>query len=183
VALPEKSYTQTCFVVRDMDKAAREWTRRTGAGPWYTLAPETKNTIYHGTPGHDKYRLALGFLGASCLELIQPLDDEPSILNEILEKRGEGFHHVSPQLSGLSGASFDQRCRELEKDGLRIAMTNDVVGLGRAAFYDAFASIGGFIEVFELGKAYPMVPFMADQHLAWDGSDPVRPMESLFGKF
>ncbi|MBC7770429.1 MAG: VOC family protein [Phycisphaerales bacterium] len=181
MALPEGSYTQTCFVVRNIEDSATRWTRATGAGPWYVFQPDTRNTIYRDEPGNDKYRLALGFLGGTCMELVQPLDREPSIFNEILEARGEGFHHVCPQMSGLSGASFDARCRELEQRGLKLAMSNEVVGLGRASFYDALDSIGGFIEVFELGKGYPMVPVMADGHLTWNGANPLRPLETLFG--
>lgn len=178
--LPEGSYTQTSYVVRDIEAAAHKWTRATGAGPWFTLAPETRNSVYRGRPTKARYQLALGFLGSSCLELIQPLDDEPSILSEILNLRGEGFHHVAPRLAGLSGTTFDARCQELEASGLKLAYSNEVVGLGRAAFYDALESIGGFIEVFELGRGYAMVPTMAELHREWDGNEPIRPMQSLF---
>lgn len=183
MALPEGSYTQTAFVVRNVEESALRWTALTGAGPWYVLEPETRNTIYRGTPGTDRYRLGMAFVGATLIELIQPMDAKPSILNEVLDERGEGFHHVCPRISGLYGATFDERCRELERRGLKVAMTSEVVGLGREAFYDAKDSIGGFIEVFELGRGYGMVPLMADIHQAWDGSDSIRPLESLFGKF
>lgn len=179
MALAERSYTQTAYVVRDVEAAALRWTATTGAGPWYMLAPETRNTVYRGKPGEDRYRLVLGFLGATLVELIQPLDDKPSLFNEVLSARGEGFHHLSPQLAGLAGATFDERCRLFEKRGLALAMSNEVVGLGRAAFYDARDAIGGFVEVFELGAAYPMVPAMADEHFLWDGSDPIRGFDAL----
>lgn len=71
----------------------------------------------------------------------------------------------------------------MEQRGLQLAMKNGAVGMGRAAFYDALDTIGGFIEVFEAGASYPMVPFIADLHLSWDGKDPIRKMETLFGKF
>jgi Glyoxalase/Bleomycin resistance protein/Dioxygenase superfamily len=183
MALSEGSYSQTAFVVRNIEETAARWTRLTGAGPWYLLEPETKNTIYRGKPGNDRYRLALGFLGGTCMELIQPLDKEPSIVNEVLDRRGEGFHHVCPHMTSLYGLSYDERCRQLEQSGLQLAMKNEVVGLGRAAFYDARESISGFIEVFELGQGYPMVPLMADIHAAWDGTEPIRRLESLFGRF
>lgn len=146
------------------------------------MEPETRNTIYRGKPSNDRYRLALTFLGGTYLEMIQPMDDEPSIFNEVLAKRGEGFHNVSPQLSSLSGASFDERCLEMERRGLKLAMNNEVVGLGRAAFYDALDTIGGFVEVFEAGESYSMIPTVADLHLSWDGRAPIRKMESLFEK-
>lgn len=105
MALPE-AYSQTAFVVRDIEATAMHWTRFTGAGPWYLLEPETRNTSYRGKPGNDRYRPALGFLGGTCMELIQPLDLEPSILNEILELRGEGFHHVCPHMTALAGEAL-----------------------------------------------------------------------------
>ena len=180
LALPEGSVTQTAYVVRDIERHAAEWTRLTGAGPWFTLAPELANMVYRGHSTQAKYRLAMAFVGATMLELIQPLDEEPSIFREILDERGEGFHHVAPRMTGLSGPRFDARCRELEHQGLTVALTNDVVGMGRAAFYDAKDSIGGFVEVFELGEGYAMVPLMIDVHQNWDGKDPLRPLQSLF---
>lgn len=183
MSLPEGSYSQIAYIVRNAEEAATRWTKLSGAGPWFILEPETKNTIYRGKASNHRYRLALTFLGGTYLEMIQPMDTEPSIFNEILEKRGEGFHHISPQLSPLSGASFDERCREMEQRGLKLAMSNEVVGLGRSAFYDALDDIGGFIEVFEAGSSYAMIPYISDLHLAWDGKEPIRKMETLFGKF
>lgn len=182
MTLPEGSYTQTAFVVRHVEEAAARWTRLTGAGPWYVLEPETRNTVYRGKPSKDQYRLALGFLGSSCIELIQPRDKEPSVLNEVLETRGEGFHHVCPKMTGLLGASYDARCRELEAMGLALAMTTEIVGMGRAAFYDAENALGGFVEVFELGKGYPMVPLLAETHLGWNGAEPIRSLTSLLSQ-
>lgn len=180
IALPEGSVTQTAFVVRDIERTAAEWTRLTGAGPWFTLKPELANMVYRGKPTTAKYRLAMAFVGTTLLELIQPLDDESSIFKEILDERGEGFHHVAPRMTALSGASFDARCRELDQQGLALALSNDVVGMGRAAFYDAKDAIGGFVEVFELGEGYAMIPMMIDMHRTWGGKDPLRPLQSLF---
>jgi Glyoxalase/Bleomycin resistance protein/Dioxygenase superfamily len=179
MALPEGSYTQTAYVVKDVEAAARRWTETTGAGPWYRLTPETRDTVYRGKKGEDHYKLVLGFLGATLIELIQPLDDQPSLFNEVLRGRGAGFHHVSPQLAALKGITFDERCHVFEQRGLVCVMTNFVVGLGRAAFYDAQDAIGGFVEVFELGAAYSIVPGMADEHLRWDGSRVIRGFDSL----
>ena len=183
MALPEGSYTQIAYVVRNVEEFATRWTHLAGAGPWFVLEAQTKNTVYRGQPTASQYRLALAFLGGTYLELIQPTDDEPSIFKEILDQRGEGFHHISPQLSALQGASYDARCREMERRGLTLAMNNEVLGMGRASYYDALAGIGGFIEVFEAGTSYGMVPYLADLHLAWDGQDPIRKIEALAGKF
>ena len=62
-------------------------------------------------------------------------------------------------------------------------MTTEVVGMGRFTYYDALGSMGCFIEIVEYGKAYAMIPYLADLHLAWDGKDPIRKVETLQGKF
>ena len=180
--VPEGSLTQVAYVVRDVEASAARWTNATGAGPWFLLEPETKGTLYRGNLAHDRYRLGMGFVGTTLIELIQPMDSEPSVLNEVLAERGEGFHHVCPHLAALAGAAFDERCHELEGKGLKLAMSTEIVGLGRAAFYDAKSTIGGFIEVFELGQGYAVVPLMAELHAGWDGIDPIRQMQTLFGK-
>lgn len=177
---PEGTVTQMAYVVRDIERHAASWTELTGAGPWFHLEPELRNMVYRSNPTDAKYRLAMAFVGSTLLELIQPLDDEPSIFKEILDERGEGFHHIAPRLSGLSGASFEARCLELEQQGLTLALANDVVGQGRTAFYDAKDTIGGFVEVFELGAGYSMLPRMAEVHQQWDGTDLMRPLQSLF---
>ena len=183
MALPEGSYTQTAYVVNNLEESAAHWSKVSGAGPWFVSEAETKNTIYRGKPSGFGFRIALAFLGATQLELVQMTDEEPSIFKEIRDKRGFGFHHICPQISGLSGEGFEERCHEMESQGLHVAMTTEVTGTGRFAYYDALDSIGCFIEIVEFGKAYALVPYMADLHLAWDGKDPIRKIETLFGKF
>lgn len=181
MALQEGSISQTAYVVHDVEKTAARWTALTGAGPWYLLEPETTNTIYRGAPSECRYRIALSFCGTEMLELIMPMNDEPSIFTEVLNERGEGFHHIAPRIMALQGPTFDARLAELESLGLSAAMTNDIAGLGRCAFYDAKDSLGGFIEVFEVGGMFNLLPMMADIHAGWDGKEPIRQMESLFG--
>jgi len=122
MALPKGSYTQIAYVVKNVEEAAARWTKVSGAGPWFVLEPQTINTIYRRQPTKSGYRLGLTFLGGTYIELIQPTNNEPSIFKEILDLRGEGFHHISPQLSVLKGASYDDRCREMEQRGLKLAM-------------------------------------------------------------
>ena len=183
MALPEGSYTQTAYVVNNLEESAAHWAKVSGAGPWFISEAKTKNTIYRGKPSSFKFRIALAFLGASQLELVQILDDGPSVFKETLDKSGPGFNHICPQISGLSGDTFDERCREMERRGLQVAMTTEVIGTGRFAYYDALDSLGCFIEIVEFGKGYAVVPYIADLHLAWDGKEPIRKIETLFGKF
>lgn len=183
MALPEGSYMQASYVVNNLEESAANWTKLTGAGPWFISEAKTKNTVYRGQPASFTFRIALAFLGATQLELVQLTDDGPSVFKETLDKSGPGFNHVCPQMSGLSGAAFDERCREMERRGMEQAMITEVVGSGRFAYYDALDTIGCFVEIYESGKGYAMVPYLADLHLGWDGKDPIRKIESLMGKF
>ena len=60
-------------------------------------------------------------------------------------------------------------------------MTCTFPGIGRAAFFDALDSIGGFVEVMEVEEdGHGAVERLREIHLGWDGSDPIRTFEDLF---
>ena len=174
-------YSHVCFVVSDLQASARRWASLTGAGPWYVMQPAAEDKEYRGTPANDEFLLAIAFLGATCLELYQPLDDRPSFLREILETRGEGFHHVWPRIEPLQGPTFDAKCQHYEDLGLSVAMRCRFPGVGRAVFYDALDSIGGFIEVLEAGDSVSIFETLHAAHRDWDGADPIRPFAALVG--
>jgi hypothetical protein len=50
----------------------------------------------------------MGFAGHMQIELIQPLDDHPSVYRETIEARGHGFHHF-----GIACADVDADCRAI----------------------------------------------------------------------
>jgi hypothetical protein len=54
----------------------------------------TEGQVYRGTPSMADVAIAMGFAGHMQIELIQPLDDNPSVYRETIEARGHGFHHV-----------------------------------------------------------------------------------------
>ena len=178
--LTEGSCTQMCYVVNDIEHAAREWSKTIGAGPWYLHVPAAENRVYRGQPTDDHFLMALAFSGVTSIELYQPLDDEPSIVREVLEKHGDGaFHHVWPNMSGLKGLEWEEKCKSYEALGLEVAMSCTFTGIGRAVFYDALDSIGGFIEVLELGDAFPLMNVLHEAHVGWDGSDPIRQLADV----
>lgn len=86
------SLHHTCWVVRDIEKAARaladslsiEW------GVW-TIAPDS--CTVHGQEVPYSFRVAVAQVGDSNFELIQPLEGR-SVYVEHLEDHGEGFHHT-----------------------------------------------------------------------------------------
>ena len=57
------SFSEICYVVHDVEKAAQEWARTVGAGPFYLIQPHDKARLYRGKPCDDPHRVALGNLG------------------------------------------------------------------------------------------------------------------------
>ena len=55
----------------------------------------------------------MGFAGHMCIELIQPLDDNPSVYRETAKTRGFGFHHL-----GLACTDVDAEIAVYRSAGL-----------------------------------------------------------------
>ncbi|MGE0638951.1 MAG: VOC family protein [Thermoanaerobaculia bacterium] len=83
----------TCFLVRDLERAARALTDALGIGPWnvWTIRP-TASTV-HGEPRPYTFRVALAAIGGSHYELVSP-DTGTSVYDEHLASHGDGFHHT-----------------------------------------------------------------------------------------
>ena len=86
---------QVGYVVRDLRKAIDHWVQVADVGPWFlaeNLAYE--GFAYRGVPGQLKLSVALANSGSLQLELIQPLDQAPSMFREFLDAGQEGMHPV-----------------------------------------------------------------------------------------
>ena len=66
------------------------------------------------------FRIALFDLAGFCIELLEPAN-ENGFLAKFLEKRGEGFHHITLQTPELK-----QRVRAMQEQGVRIVDQTDV---------------------------------------------------------
>src|SRR5699024_7625551 len=93
----EHHITQSCGVVRDLDRSMREYTERLGWGPWNVY--EHKAHILHDTylrnePGNFTMIAAETKVGNIGYELIQPVSGD-SIYQEFLDRHGEGVQHIA----------------------------------------------------------------------------------------
>ncbi len=164
---------QTAFVVRDINAAIDHFIRDCGAGPFFLLPHFlTDGQIYRGTPSTADVAIAMGFAGHMQIELIQPLDDNPSVYRETIEARGHGFHHV-----GIACRDVDAALPGYLQRGYTLAFRAPVPTGGAVAYLEGGQdSAPGFVELI------PATPDM-DRHFTamwqasrgWDGSDPVRP--------
>ncbi len=165
---------QMAYVVQDIHEAIDWWIRKTGVGPWFLLpsfgAPDH---IYRGRPNTANVAIAMSFAGSMNIELLQPLDDEPSVYKETVDKVGYGFHHFGVAIDG------DEIEAEVERriaKGEVLAHRAPVPTGGRVAYFEGGAGAPGFVELIPAtaGMDAGFTAFW-QQTRDWDGKDPIRP--------
>jgi catechol 2,3-dioxygenase-like lactoylglutathione lyase family enzyme len=148
---------QIAFVVRDLERAARDFDRRLGTGPWrgWVFGPQGEGREYWGVPAKWSLRLLLNDQHPQ-YELIEPLDG-PSIHADWLSEHGEGFHHVA-----YSVPSLEVTTAEMEAAGHPVIARIHGFGAGgdgAAAYFDTTVTLGFCVEAVEPPAAMPPVDF------------------------
>jgi len=168
---PDDGIIQMAYVVQDIRAAMAEWTAKLRVGPWFLLDHFTGiNPMYRGQPSRAEVALAMSFAGHMNIELIQPLNDAPSVYREGIERRGYGFHHW-----GKASAQFDRDLAHYRSAGHDVGFMCEVPSGGRVAYMDTTATLPGFVELIELGGAFePVFSRFYRASIGWDGADPVR---------
>ena len=164
---------QTAYVVEDIHASIDWWIKDANTGPWFLLDNFLGDDhVYRGAPSTADVAIAMGFAGTMCIELIQPLDNNPSVYKETVDARGYGFHHL-----GLSSADVERDLPLYEARGYTCAFRAGVPTGGAVAYLEGGGGPNpGFLELI------PVTPGMDETFtrfwrasLNWDGKDPVRP--------
>lgn len=170
---PMGGVAQTAYIVPDLQEAIQHWVRDMRAGPFFVLPHLlSPGQTYRGEESRADVTLAMGFAGHMMIELIQPLDDNPSVYRETRELRGWGYHHL-----GIACADVDATSRDYQSRGYVEAYRASVPTGGEVVYLDNGTGAQlGFIELL------PVTPGMDETFTRfweasrdWDGSDPVRP--------
>jgi len=169
---PLGGIAQTAFVVEDLPTAIDHWVKNTGAGPFFVLDRFlVPGQTYRGEESTADITIAMGFAGHMLIELIQPLDNNPSVYRETIAHRGYGFHHF-----GLASADVDADSLAYQARGYHEAFRAAVPTGGEVVYLDNGSGVQwGFLELL------PVTPGMDETFtrfwkasLDWDGSNPVR---------
>jgi len=169
---PMGGIAQTAFIVPDLPAAIDRWVKDTHAGPFFVLPNFlVPGQTYRGEESRADITIAMGFAGHMLIELIQPLDNEPSVYKETIELRGYGFHHL-----GIACADVDADSRDYQSRGYHEAFRAAVPTGGEVVYLDNGTGPQlGFLELL------PVTPGMDatftrfwEASVDWDGSDPVR---------
>lgn len=139
----------TCFVVRDIESAARALSDALGIGPWnlWTIVPAESRV--HGKVSPFSFRVAMSTVGGGTYELVSP-HTGASVFDDHLAQHGDGFHHtclVYPTIEAVRTAKAElvRQGRELIQE----ASGGDVFDFG----YFMFPEIGSPVELLYLDAA------------------------------
>ncbi len=173
---PFDTPVQIAYVVADAEVAALNFSRITGAGPFFLRQhiPVT-DVVYCGTPAIFDHTSAYGQWGQVMVEFVQDHTVGPSILKETAltaASQGPRIHHVACLVDDFAATLTTAR-----DDGIVIAMTAQSRSIP-FAFLDTVSALGHFIEIYpRTASITAFYQQVADAALGWDGADEVRLME------
>ena len=162
---------QTAFITDDIHASMRELTRTLGAGPWFLRERGVfPKQIYQGQPAQTALAIALGYAGDMQFEIIQQLDDSPSVYRDHFERNGYGLHHF-----GMATTDYPAALAHHLAMGDTLVYEAEVANGARVGYFDTHAHLPAMIEVIEfLPATQAMFRRFRDCARDWDGSDPVR---------
>lgn len=171
---PLGTVAQLAYVVEDLEASIEHFVRDCGAGPFFVIDHFLQPGLqtYRGQVSSADVRIAMGFSGQTWFELIQPLDEAPSVYREAIEAKGYGLHHF-----GIAFADVEAARREYQARGWRECFRSPVPTGGDVIYLD-----GGHGAATHFIELLPATPGM-DAHFTsfwraaqdWDGNDPIRP--------
>src|SRR5579863_3301177 len=166
---------QVAYVVRDIDRAIAHWTNVLGIGPFFLFkeAP-VKELRFRGMPTLAKLSVAFSNSGPMQIELIQTLDDQPTVFRDFLKAGREGHQHLAYWTTELD--MWVERCA---KEGFEVIMSGYTGAPdGRFVYIDAPTHPGMSVEISEVrGRKGEFFAEVARICQSWDGKDPIRRLD------
>ncbi|MCJ9729653.1 VOC family protein [Bradyrhizobium sp. PRIMUS42] len=170
--------TRIAFSVPDLRAAIDWWAEETRIGPWFVIERiGRESATYRGRPADAEFAIAVALSGTTMIELIQTLDDNPSVYKEARTRSGYGFHHV-----GLFRRDVKQLASAYEAAGRSAIFQAEAPGGGNVLFVEGGMAGVGFIELIEDNEAMKKLSGALRQAAeSWTGERQVRAFAELLG--
>lgn len=173
---PGDGIIQTAFIVEDIRESMQLFTKQLKVGPWFWrergIFPWQE---YRGKPTDVELSIAMGYSGSMQYELIQQLNDVPSVYMDVVKKRGYGLHHF-----GVGAPDYAARKQAYLDEGFELHYEAEVTGGNRVAYFDTTHILPAMIEVITMSPGTEaMFTSFQQASVGWDGSDPIRMRASL----
>lgn len=163
---------QNGYVVKDIKAAMDHWVNVLGVGPWFYVEKVPTDYFRHrGVDSGMQFSAALANSGDLQIELIQQLNDEPSMYKEFLDAGHEGLQHVAYWVT-----NYDEVYNKALEAGLKVGHEGQIGGpQGRFSYFDTELHPGSVVELSDIsgqkGKYFELIKAAS---LNWDGKDPIR---------
>ena len=164
------------YVVEDIEATVNRLVVQLGAGPFFLIERvPLENILSRGEPAEFVHNSAFGYCGGGAIELMEAVRLAP----ERVEKRFSGprprIHHVAYTVPPTKVADLRS---SLDERGLTEYLSSQL-GEVETTLHDASAALGHDIEIHVKSEGlrdfFGMVKGGAE---GWDGSEPLRPVES-----
>ena len=167
---------QNGYVVRDVRGAMEHWVKVLGVGPWFYIDRVKMDYFRHrGRDSNAEVSIALANSGDLQIELIQQRNDAPSMYLDHLAEHGEGLQHMS-----YWSTDYQPLYDRAIAAGFVVGHEGQIGGPnGRFAYFESAGHAGTVVEISDVsgrkGRFFQRIREIAE---TWDGSDPVRVVES-----
>jgi methylmalonyl-CoA/ethylmalonyl-CoA epimerase len=164
------------YVVDDIEATVSRLVDQLGAGPFFLIENvPLENVLSRGEPAEFVHNSAFGYCGGGAIELMEVLSLAPERVQKGLSGPRPRIHHVAYVLPPTEVADLRS---SLDDRGLTEYLSSQL-GEVETTLHDASAALGHDIEIHVesegLRDFFEMVRAGAD---GWDGSEPLRPVES-----
>ncbi len=162
---------QNGYVVRDIGAAMKHWTEVLGVGPFYYIERvPVENFTYKGTPSDVELSIALGNTGDLQIELIQQLNDAPSMYRDFLDAGHEGLQHIAYWTE-----TFDADVETALARGFTIGQRGEIGEQGGFVYFVEEHHPGTVIELSDIsGPKGGFFKHIREVAANWDGEGPIR---------
>ena len=163
---------QTAFVTADIRAAMPAFTRSLGAGPWFWRERGVfPRQSFHGRPVETALSIAMAYSGDMLIELIEQLDDTPSVYRSP-GAPPERLHHF-----GVAVTDYPAALAQAATRGDTLHYEAEVANGARVGYLQPQAPFPAMIELIEhLPATAAMFARFRAAHDGWDGTDPIRPL-------
>lgn len=137
------AFHHSAFLVHDLEGTARRLAETLAIRPWHVYTIEPQECRVRGEVRPFSFRVALATVGGGTFELVTP-QRGPSILDEFLAERGDGFHHACLAYPTLAAVRAAQAALRLQgREPLQEARSGDAFEF---AYFD-LPELGSLVEL------------------------------------
>jgi Glyoxalase/Bleomycin resistance protein/Dioxygenase superfamily len=166
----------SAYLVEDIEASVNRLVDQLGAGPFFLVKNvPLENVLSRGEPAELVHNSAFGCCGGGAIELMEIISSAPERVEERFSAPRPRIHHVAYV---VAPAEVPEVRKSLDQHGLPQYLSAEL-GETRNTFHDASASLGHDIEIHDdVSGLRDFVGMVRGAAEVWDGSEPLRPVES-----